>query len=207
MVFRSNEELVEHLIVSGVLKSPVLQRAFLAIDRKYFVPINLLSEAYADYPLPIGMGQTISQPTTVAFMLELLQPQLGQNVLEIGAGSGYVAALLSQIVGLAGKVTAIEKYPELVKQAQKNLAHFKLPQLNLITADGKQGYLANAPYDRIIVSAAAPAKSKMIEQQLKDPGRLVAPIGVGWQDIVLTIKKNTQITYQHFSGFVFVPLV
>jgi len=118
---QNNKELIKHLIARNVLKTKAIIDAFQAVDRIDFVPLKYLDEAYGDYPLPIGYGQTISQPFTVAFMLELLQPQKGDKILDVGSGSGWTTALLAHIVQEEGSVRGIELIPELVAFGKKNL--------------------------------------------------------------------------------------
>jgi len=207
MPFNSNAELAQHLIASGVLKSRNLKTAFQVIDRSHFVPSALVSQAYEDHPLPIGLGQTISQPTTVAFMLELLRPEPGNRVLEVGAGSGYVVALLAQAVGKRGQVVALERLPELVALAKSNLAPYKFSNLELIHADGSLGWPDIESFDRIIVSAAALALPTELTAQLSLGGRLVAPVGDYPQDVVLVEKAADGLHMCHYPGFVFVPLI
>ncbi|MDP3986097.1 MAG: protein-L-isoaspartate O-methyltransferase [Candidatus Veblenbacteria bacterium] len=207
MAFTSNSELVASLVSSGVLQTPRLRTAFLAVDRARFVPLSLRAEAYADHPLPIGLGQTISQPTTIAFMLELLQPPPGGTILEVGAGSGYVAALLAEVVGKSGRVVAMEHVPELAQRAEQVLRTFNFPQLAVVARDGSHGYAQFAPYDRILVSAAAQALPSVFEAQLGKTSRLVIPVGGGIQDIVLVRYQDSLRQEKHYPGFVFVPLL
>ncbi len=143
----NNEELVNYLIVSGVLKTPRIIEAFLKIDRKYFVPDILKDKAYIDEPLPIGNNQTISQPSTVAFMLELLQPTNTDKILDIGSGSAWTTALLCYIAGKNGKVIGLERVDELVKQGQKNLEKFNFYQTCKIEKAKKQIGLPNIKFD------------------------------------------------------------
>lgn len=207
MEARTNDELVAQLVDSRTLRSLQLIHAFKSVDRKYFVPSELHTQAYADYPLPIGLGQTISQPSTVAFMLQLLQPLPGQRILEVGAGSGYVAALLAYVVGGKGKVVALERLAQLAALAKRNLKSFLLPQLMYVTADGSQGYPRSAPYDRILVSAAADELPSALLEQLTEQGRLVAPVGSGYQDIVLVERTPQGFKQKRYPGFAFVPLI
>lgn len=203
----SNDELVDYLLDKGVLKSPSIVKAMRAVDRALFVPPSLQAEAYLDIPLPIGYGQTISQPSTIVFMLELLQVRRGDKVLEVGAGSGYVASLLCQLVGKEGSVIAVERIAELVEQAKRNLAKFNFSQLKLIAGDGSKGFVAEAPYNRILISAAAPEMPVEISQQLADGGRLVVPVGSGVQDMIMWERRADKFVQQRFPGFVFVPLI
>lgn len=204
---KTNDELITKLIEFGDLNAPEIITAFKIVDRINFVPPDLYYEAYGNYPLPIGGGQTISQPSTVAFMLEQLKAQKGQNVLEIGAGCGWVSALLTYLVGEKGNVVGIEIIPKLAEQARQNISKYNFKNLQLILADGSCGYKKFAPYDRIIVSAAAPILPLQLKEQLVDGGRLVAPIGDYQQDIVLIERKKECFTEKHFPGFVFVPLI
>ncbi len=191
-----------------VLKSPEIIQAFENIDRADFVPQARRSEAYINEPLPIGWGQTISQPYTVAFMLELLQPQKGQKILDIGSGSGWQTALLAQIVGENGRVAGLEVIPELHKQSIKNISKYNflkkgIVEMHCLNAAG--GFPKYAPYDRIIAAAAAAEIPQAWKDQLKIGGRLVAPVG---SDVVLLIKKSiTEFGVVHHPGFAFVPFV
>ena len=202
------EGLIQELLSGGYLKTPRIIAAFRAIDRADFVLPEYKDEAYGNYPLPIGEGQTISQPLTVAFMLELLDPKPGEKILDVGAGSGWQTALISQAVGETGKVVAVERIRVLCEFAKNNLEKYRLIRSGRIefrcmdaTADIPAG-----PYDKIIAAASA---SKEIpgfwRRGLKIGGRIVAPVeGSIW----LFIKKSeTEWEEKEFSGFVFVPLV
>ncbi|MBI5733355.1 MAG: protein-L-isoaspartate(D-aspartate) O-methyltransferase [Candidatus Kerfeldbacteria bacterium] len=204
---KSNTELVNFLVKQGDIKSPAVRAAFKACDRAKFVPKSLKLQAYENYPLPIGLGQTISQPGTVAFMLELLGVSRGMNILEVGAGSGYVAALLAELVGSRGRVTALEIVPELAAYAKESLKSLAYPQLTLLNLDGSQGYVPAAPYDRILVSAAAPAIPQGYFDQLKERGKLVMPIGVSQQALIVAERVGTTFVKHIYPGYVFVPLV
>ncbi|MFO0955316.1 MAG: protein-L-isoaspartate(D-aspartate) O-methyltransferase [Candidatus Saccharibacteria bacterium] len=199
------EDLVNQLEQAGVLRNPAVRAAFTATDRRRFVrPVDRL-RAYEDHPLSIGHGQTISQPYTVAFMLNLLDVRPGQKVLDIGCGSGWTTALLAQMVGPTGNVYGIEKISELVKFAQRNLAHYAFPNV-IVEAPGETlGMPEQAPFDRILVSAAAETLPLELCEQLASPGIMVLPIG---EDIVQVKKhKAGRINQEIFSGFAFVPLV
>lgn len=204
----NNKELVEHLIDGKVLKTPAIIDAFYAIDRGDFVPWDLMSEAYIDTALPIGWKQTISQPFTVAFMLELLQPKAGDRILDIGSGSGWQTALLAHIVGSYGHVTALEIIPELQAWGQTNVERYSFIQQGIVAmhaADGFTGYPAQAPYDGIIAAASAETIPLAWQRQLKIGGRLVMPLE---SSIVLYIKRSaTTWDKQEYPGFVFVPFV
>ncbi|PIR92224.1 protein-L-isoaspartate O-methyltransferase [Candidatus Falkowbacteria bacterium CG10_big_fil_rev_8_21_14_0_10_44_15] len=197
--------LTKYLIDLDVLKSPHIINAFQSIDRADFVPRKYLNEAYGDYPLPLGYGQTISQPTTVAFMLEKLQPQAGEKILDVGSGSGWTTALLAQIVGPAGKVCGVEIVPELAEFGRKNLANYELNWAEIKLVTGELGCPPLAPFDKILVSAAAEEPPGKLLTQLKIGGRLIIPI----QNSIWQIDKAAagKFRQQEFPGFVFVPLV
>ncbi|RMF07169.1 protein-L-isoaspartate(D-aspartate) O-methyltransferase [Candidatus Woesearchaeota archaeon] len=179
--------------------------AFMEVPREHFVPPELKDEAYADYPLPIGEGQTISQPTTVAMMLDWLNVRPNDKVLEIGTGSGYNAALLSK---LARKAITVERIPALAEQAKKKLEELNIKNVTVVAGDGTQGFPEEAPYDRIIVTAAAEeGVPQALEEQLADNGIIVVPVGYGTQRMLVGKKKNGRISYSDKGAFVFVPLV
>lgn len=204
----SQEELVEELTESGVLKTPALIDAFRTIDRKDFVSPGYAQEAYENYPLPIGAGQTISQPYTVAFMLELLQPKAGQTIMDVGAGSFWQTAMLAHVVGEHGKVYAIERIPELVAKGKENLAKYdflKEGRVEVRQENAQNGILESAPFDRIIAAAAAEELPRAWKEQLAVGGRIVAPI----KDTITCYTKNEDGTFSEevHHGFAFVPFV
>jgi protein-L-isoaspartate(D-aspartate) O-methyltransferase len=200
--------LVDNLIRKGYLKTDLITEAFWEIDRIEFVPKDLEPEAEVDIPLPIGYGQTISQPLTVAFMLELLDPKRGQNILDIGSGSGWTTSLLSYITGKEGKVTAIERNPNLYELGKTNTEKFGYVSKEIarfICADGNKGFSENAPYDRILVSASAQCVPNELKDQLKIGGKMVLPIGNSlWY---MEKKGENEYTKEEFPGFNFVPLI
>lgn len=202
------QNLIDQLEHDDYLKTAEIIAAFRQIKRSDFVMRGLEHESHYNYPLLIGYGQTISQPATVAFMLELLQPQLGEKILDIGVGSGWQTALLAQIVGKNGQVVAVERIPELVEFAKKNLAKYNFSNIEVIEVNGYGGYPLYEPYDAIIAAAAAPKVPKAILSQLKIGGRLVMPIGEDKQSIYY-IKRESEnnFKYKEYPGFVFVPLV
>lgn len=205
------KELVEKLKRQGVLKTARIIAAFLANDRKKFVPLEYKPEAYVDAPLPIGRGQTISQPYTVAFMMELLQPEPGQKILDIGFGSGWTTAILAHIVGDKGWVYALEVIPKLYEFGRSNLKKFPYENIKLYNKSGGEGLPEEALFDRILVSAAAHKIPPAFKDQLKVGGRLVIPVGRGvvfGQSIIL-LKKISQDKFEErsFPGFAFVPFV
>lgn len=203
------ERLVQKLRERGVLKTPDIIRAFQTIDRRNFVPAAAAAHAYEDIPLPIGSGQTISQPYTVAFMLELLQAQRGDRILDIGTGSGWQATLLGTIVGQQGEVWSVEVVPELVLFAQNNLAKYKLPNVHILERDGSEGLVEHAPFQRIIAAAASPEVPQALLEQLATGGRLVIPIGLPHDCTMHVYDKQTDGTFrtEKHPGFSFVPFV
>ncbi len=203
---RSNEELVRYLVNGGWIDSKRLEEAFLAVDRKLFMPKGAESSAYYDTPLPIGHGQTISAPSVVAFMLEKLDVPAGAGILELGAGSGYNTALLSHIAGKKGKIVSIDVVPELVVFAKRNFEKWgKYDNVEFIAGDGSCGYEAEAPFDRIIVTASMPyIEGHPLVRQLKPDGKLIAPVGSRlYQDLVLYSKGR----YEKVLPVMFVPLM
>lgn len=190
------------------VQTPALAAALAAIDRRDFVRGELLYEADADVPLPIGRGQTISQPSTVAFMLELLQPQAGHNVLDIGSGSGWQTSLLAYMVGREGHVTALEVIPALCEWGRQNVAKYNYIKKGIVEMhcqDGRGGYPARAPFDRLIAAAAGEDVPEAWLAQTKIGGRIVTPIG--WSVWQLIKKSETDFERREYPGFAFVPLV
>jgi protein-L-isoaspartate(D-aspartate) O-methyltransferase len=200
-----NSRFVDYLIRRGVLSAPLLVEAFLHCDRILFVPEELRHEAYGDYPLPIGAGQTISQPSTVAIMLELLRPAPGNRVLDIGSGSGWTTALLASAVGEEGYVEGIERVGPLVDYGRTRLKEARITNASIDPTDpavlGKPGHR----YDRILVSASAPRMPRALLDQLKPGGILVIPV----RESVWRITKRPDGSVESFElpGFRFVPLI
>lgn len=202
------ENLINELIEQGYLKTPRIIKAFQAVNREDFLPEELKSEASVNAPLPIGQGQTISQPLTVAFMLELLQPEKGNKVLDVGSGSGWQTALLAHIVGEKGKVFAVERIQALKKFGQKNVDKYDFNNVQFFQADGTRGLKKYAPFDRIVVAAATPRIPDPLIDQLATLGRLVIPEGDHFADMVLIIKdEQGRISEERYPGFSFVPLL
>ena len=197
-----NEKLVDTIKSKGYLKSKELEEAILKTPREYFVPENLKKLAYEDIPLPIGRGQTISQPSTVVVMTETLDVKPDNKILEIGAGSGWQTALLSKLAN-KGFVYTVEIVPELVKFAKSNLN--KIKNVKVIEGDGSLGLKEHAPYDRIIVTCACPETPQPLINQLK--GTMVIPIGnIYMQEMFVITKIKDKIKKKSIGTFMFVPL-
>jgi len=207
--------LIEELIKEGWLKTPEVISAFQKIKRVDFLPEGTKDLAELNEALPIGYGQTISQPLVVAFMLEQLEPKEGDKILDIGSGSGWTTALLAEMVGERGKIIAIDIVPELVEFGRKNIEKYnfiKKRTVECICADGSKGYpnFTSRPelvegFDKILVSATAKGLTPAWKEQLKVGGRVVVPIG---SSIWLFIKKD-QKRFEEIEhpGFIFVPLI
>lgn len=180
-------------------------KAFAKVKRAGFVLPEHTSMAEYDIPLPIGFGQTISQPTTVRFMLEWLEPEPGNKILDVGSGSGWTTALLANIVGPKGTVYAVELIPELVEFGKDNCKRLGIKNARFYEAGIEYGLPRHAPYDRILVSAAGDQIPKNLMDQLKVGGKLVIPI----KNDILEIEKlaDGQLQTDTHPGFVFVPLV
>lgn len=200
---KNSEELVKYLIKRGILKTPRIIKAFETIDRKDFVE-NTDAEVYGDFPLSIGYGQTISQPYTVAFMLEKLQPDLGDRILDIGSGSGWTTALLAQIVGANGQVIGLEIIQELVIFGQNNLTKYQYLNAKISPAENHLG-VKDEQFDLILVSAAASRLPTELVDQLRVGGRMLIPI----EQSIVVITKTSDNDYdkKNYYGFSFVPLI
>lgn len=197
--------MVERQIAARGIHDPAVLTAMMEIPRHLFIPPPYDRAAYDDNPLPIGSGQTISQPYIVALMTELLHPKATDNVLEIGAGSGYQAAILSRLVR---SLTTIERITPVANLARKNLKSIGIDNVIVIEGDGTLGYLGNAPYDGIIITAATPEVPRPLIGQLADGGTLVAPIGGrDIQDLITLHKRGTSIVQESHGGVRFVPLI
>lgn len=199
------DELVKHLKQAGVLKTGAIKEAFRLIDRADFVPKEYKEDSYGDFPIPIGYGQTISQPYTVVFMLELLVPKSGEYVMDIGSGSGWTTALLAQLVGEHGKVFGVEIVPELVLFGSKNLTKYAFEQARIMQAGKNVGLPDKGPFDKILVSAAAEVMPKELVNQLRIGGVIVIPV----QDAILKVTRvsKSETDTERYEGFAFVPLV
>jgi len=202
---KERASMVEHqLRRRGIADSRVLA-AMGEVPREAFVPDAHKRDAYADAALPLSQGQTISQPLMVAMSLEALKLKGDETVLEIGAGSGYQAAILSKLVE---KVYAIEIIPELVANAQRALDSLGIDNVEIICADGRKGWPEGAPYDGIVVAAAAEEVPPALIKQLKEGGRLVIPVGGRWgQSLRTSRKRGDELETEELCRCVFVPLV
>ncbi|NEP18271.1 MAG: protein-L-isoaspartate(D-aspartate) O-methyltransferase [Leptolyngbya sp. SIO4C1] len=187
----------------GVLNRAVVN-AMTAVPRHRFVPATYLEEAYADRPLPIGHGQTISQPFVVAYMLSMAQIGPNHKVLEVGTGCGYQAAVLGE---LADRVYTIEIVPELAARSQSLLTALGYTHVAVKAGDGYGGWPEHAPYDRILVAAAPPQIPLALIDQLAVEGKLVIPVGEHQQEIVVITKHESALETQHLLPVRFVPMV
>ncbi len=194
----------EQLIPRGIKNQRVLD-AFAKVERHRFIPEDLRNSAYADFPVPIGDGQTISQPYIVALMTECLDLKGEERILEIGSGSGYQTAILAE---LGKEVYSIERFANLSQRTEKLLRELGYTNIKLKTGDGTLGWPEEAPFDRIIITAASPRIPLPLEEQLKDNGRLILPLGDSFSQ-VLTVakKKGANLESEQICGCVFVPLV
>ena len=200
--------LIDSLILRGYLKTPSVIEAFRKIKRADFLPSHLKSLSDIDEALPIGEGQTISQPAVVAFMIELLEPKKGEKILDVGSGSGWTTALLAQIVGEKGKVFGIELIPSLAEFGKENIKRYNFIEngiVKILCQDGSKGLPEEAPFDKILVSASAEDVSQAFREQLKVGGRLVIPISTS----IWLFKKKEKDVFEEkeYPGFVFVPLI
>lgn len=209
------KRVVDYLRRIGIIKSEKVYRALLNVPREEFVPPPYREYAYIDEPLPIGFGQTISAIHMVAIMTEEIDPEPGNIVLEIGTGSGYQAAVLAEIVAKQdpirkGHVYTIERIPELAEFAKKNLERTGYSEyVTVIVGDGTKGYPEKAPYDRIIVTAAAPDLPEPLLRQLKIGGKLVIPVGNRFVQRLLIVERisENKFTRKHGIECLFVPLI
>jgi len=199
------KRMVEEQLKSHGIKDERVLSAFLEIPREIFVPPSFGNEAYADSPIPIGEGQTISQPYTTAFMTELLELNGEATALEIGTGSGYSAAILSKLCKL---VYTIEVIPLLAIKARERLTRLNISNVTVIISDGGIGLKDKAPFDAIVVTAAAPEIPNPLIRQLKIGGRLVVPVGnESSQQMIRVIKTEEAVKVENHGTFRFVPLV
>lgn len=198
------QKLIKQLVASGKLKTPRIIKAFQKIDRAHFILAEYKDRAGDDIPFSIGFGQTISQPSTVAFMMEALRPQKGDRILDIGFGSGWTSALLAEIVGQKGKIYAVEIIPEIFRFGKKNVENLGYQNVEFFQTDASGGLIEKSPFDRILASASAPKLFKILKNQLKIKGIMVIPI----QDTVVKIERFSKNKYKKktYPFFAFVPM-
>jgi len=197
--------MVEQQIEARGITDPRVLAAMRDVPRHLFIPSPCNRGAYADAPLPIGNGQTISQPYIVGLMTALLHPKVTDIVLEIGAGSGYQAAILSALVR---KVITIERIKEVTARAKANLAAVCADNVTIVLGDGTLGYPQGAPYNGIIITAATPEIPGPLREQLTEGGRLVAPVGDRIiQELVVLERHGDRFTEERHGGVRFVPLI
>jgi protein-L-isoaspartate(D-aspartate) O-methyltransferase len=204
---KARREMVDQQLIARGISDPRVVAAMLAVPRHRFVPETMWDVAYRDTPLPIGFGQTISQPYIVAYMIQALQIRADEEtrILEIGTGSGYQAAIISR---LATHVFSVERIPELAEQARQRLAILMYDNVELVVGDGGYGRPETGPYDGIIVAAAAPEVPAPLVAQLKDEAMLLVPIGpLGHQEVVLVRRRGRRSITQSLAPVAFVPLV
>jgi protein-L-isoaspartate(D-aspartate) O-methyltransferase len=197
--------MVEEQLMSRGIKDQRVLEAMQEVPRHLFVPAYLRDAAYQDCPLPIGQGQTISQPYIVALMTEALELTGNEKVLEIGTGSGYQAAILSL---LAKEVYSVERIASLARKAERLLAKLRYKNIQIKVGDGTLGWPEHAPYEAIMVTAAASEVPLLLKEQLADRGRLVAPVGGHWSQVLVKVRcSGDKFTSRNLTNVVFVPLV
>jgi protein-L-isoaspartate(D-aspartate) O-methyltransferase len=197
--------MVESQIAARGIRDVRVLSAMREIPRHHFVPDTLRSAAYQDRPLPIGSGQTISQPYIVALMTELLEPAPGDTVLEIGAGSGYQAAILGRLVS---RVITIERLPEIAAGARDHLSRLGITNVEVQVGDGTKGDPEKGPYLGILITAATPDVPAPLLTQLADGGRLVAPVGGREvQELIRIRNRGGEMVTEYHGGVCFVPLI
>ena len=199
------EAMVSTLRVYGI-KSGCVLAAMAKVRREVFIPETYRDrrDAYGDHPCPIGHGQTISQPYIVAYMTEKINPKPGEKILEIGTGSGYQAAILAEC---GADVYSIELVPELAAHARQALTQEGYTKVQVLTGDGYKGWPAHAPFEAIIVTCAPEDVPQALVDQLMDGGRMILPVGSGFQRLVILRKKDGKIVQQDDLPVRFVPMV
>lgn len=201
--------LVESLKRRGYVSTTSVEAAMLRVPREEFLPESIRDDAYVDTPLPIGDRQTISAPHMVAIMVEHLDLRPGMKVLEIGAGSGYHAAVCAEIVGQEGHIYTVERISSLSSFAEANLKKTGYASVvTVIFGDGTKGLPEHAPYDRIFVAAGAPDIPPPLAEQIAEGGRLLVPVGGRfYQDLIRIEKRGAELKKESLGGCVFVPLI
>jgi protein-L-isoaspartate(D-aspartate) O-methyltransferase len=209
-----NEQLVEQLVSSGTLRDPAVVAAFRAVLRHWFLPDRPLDEVYEDSAIMTKIGErglpvsSSSQPAIMAIMLQLLELRPGHRVLEIGAGTGYNAALIAWLVGRDGAVVSVEIDPELADRARANLAAAGVERVEVVRGDGAEGWAPEAPYERLIVTAGADDLAPAWVEQLTDRGRLVLPLGLAGpsQQCVALVRRGPSLAGHQLCPCGFMPL-
>ena len=208
MSMDERRQMVAGLRGRGLVFSQRVEDALLKVPRHLFLPESASSQAYRDSPLPIGDGQTISAPHMVAVMAEALDLREGQKVLEIGAGSGYNAAVMAELVGPQGQVITMERHPSLAQKAAKILRETGYTNVQVVVGDGSLGYPDQAPYDRISVTCGAPRVPGPLAEQLKDGGIMMIPVGgLDYQSLLRVRRLGEKILTEDLGSVVFVPLI
>ncbi len=200
---QAREQMVLTQIASRGVRDPLTLAAMRRVPRHLFVPQASLAQAYEDHPVPIGFGQTISQPYIVAFMTEALGLRGGESVLEVGTGCGYQAAVLAEI---AARVHSIEIVEPLASEAAERLKRLGYANVSVRAGDGYLGWPEAAPFDGIVVTAAAPRIPEPLRQQLRDGGRLIVPVGEEWQELVLVTRHGERFDERRVLPVRFVPM-
>ncbi len=201
---RLRREMVDRQLRPRGIRDPRVLEAFLEVPRHRFVPASMAPYAYEDHPLSIGQGQTISQPYIVALMTRELQVRGGEKVLEVGTGSGYQAAILAH---MGAEVFGVERLPALAERARTLLRELGYDGVRLDVGDGTLGLPREAPFDRIIVTAAAPEIPPSLKDQLADGGLLVIPVGESFSQVLLVIRREgDRFHTRNAGGVVFVKL-
>lgn len=205
---KERERMVHRLGEQGYVATERVAEAIRRVPRHAFLP-GREDEAYLDAPVGIGLGQTISAPHMVAIMVEALDARPGMRVLEVGAGSGYHAAVVAELVAPGGRVWSVERVPELVARARENLLRAGFAErVEVVEGDGSEGLPAHAPFDRIYVTCAAPRVPEPLLAQLAPQGRLLVPVGNRYQQELLLVERGPEGTRERrLGGCVFVPLV
>jgi protein-L-isoaspartate(D-aspartate) O-methyltransferase len=201
------QAMVERQIASRGITDEAILNAFRTVPRELFVPPEYAESAYGDHPLPIQAGQTISQPYIVALMIQAAEIKPGDKVLEVGAGSGYAAAVISRI---GDEVVAIERQADLVELARERLLKLGYDNVRLVEGDGTKGCTEQAPFDAILAAASGSHVPQPLVEQLADGGRIVMPVGdPGWvQELVKVTKKaGGELVHENLGGVRFVPLI
>jgi protein-L-isoaspartate(D-aspartate) O-methyltransferase len=202
---KEREHMVKSQLAGRGIKDQRVLEAMRRVPRHLFIPEGMRNLAYCDGPLPIGHGQTISQPYIVALMTEILELEGKEKVLEVGTGSGYQAAILSR---LASQVYSVERHAALAQQAEKLLSQLGYANIVVRVGNGTLGWPEHSPYEAIIVTAAAPDVPRPLTDQLADGGRLVAPVGSQWSQVLVKVRRQGDLLIrERRTAVAFVPLV